>query len=319
LRVAFAGTPPFAATALEALAASGHEIALVLTQPDRPAGRGMRLTPSAVSQAAERFAFPVAKYPTLRDANAQSALREAGLDVLVVAAYGLLLPPEVLQIPKHGCINIHASLLPRWRGAAPIQRALLAGDARTGVSIMQMDAGLDTGPVLLEEAIDIGPEDTTGSLTEALARLGARAVVTALEKLDVLRPRPQDASQATHAPKVAKAEGSIDWTQPSEAIGRRIRAFNPAPGAESRMGGEVVKIWEAIPVPVAGEPGEIVVSDGQRVVVACGRGALELRRVQRAGGKPVSGVEFARGSRLAKGRRFQSANPDFAKPLMPKA
>ena len=319
MRVAFAGTPPFAAAALEALAASGHEIPLVLTQPDRPAGRGMRLTPSAVSVAAERLGFPVAKYPTLRDAAAQAALRAARLDVMVVAAYGLLLPAEVLEIPARGCINIHASLLPRWRGAAPIQRAILAGDMRTGVSIMQMDPGLDTGPVLLEEAIDIHPEDTTGTLTEALAALGARAVVAALAKLGELQPRAQDAARATHAPKVTKGEAVIDWTQPAEAIGRRIRAFNPAPGAETRLGDETVKIWEARPVEAAGAPGEIVVCDGQRVVVACGEGGLELRRVQRAGGKPVTAAELARGARWAKGTRFQNLNPVFAKPLMPKA
>ena len=319
MRVAFAGTPPFAATALEALAASGHEVVAVLTQPDRPAGRGMRLTASAVSEAAERLGLPVAKYPTLRDPAAQAAMREARLDVMVVAAYGLLLPAEVLQIPRHGCINIHASLLPRWRGAAPIQRAILAGDRRTGVSIMQMDAGLDTGPVLLEAAIDIAPEDTTGSLTRSLARLGAQTVVTALEKLGDLPARPQDESQATRAPKVTKGEAAIDWTESSESVDRRIRAFNPSPGAESRLGGEMVKIWEAIPVAGDGQAGEIVVCDGQRVVVACGTGGLELRRVQRAGGKPVSAVELARGSRLAKGGRFQALNQDFAKPLMPKA
>lgn len=319
MRVAFAGTPPFAAVALEALAASGHEIVIVLTQPDRPAGRGMRLTPSAVAQAAERLGFPVAKYASLRDAPAQAALRDVGPDVMVVVAYGLLLPPEVLQIPKRGCINIHASLLPRWRGAAPIQRAILAGDTRTGVSIMQMDAGLDTGPVLLEESIDIAADDTTGSLTQSLAKIGANAVVTALNRLGDLRPMPQEGSRALHAPKVAKSEAAIDWTEPSEAVGRRIRAFNPAPGAESRLGDELVKIWEASPFEASGQPGEIVICDGRRVVVACGRGALELRRVQRSGGKPVTAVELARGSRLAKGSRFQSANPDFAKPLMPKA
>ena len=319
MRVAFAGTPPFAATALEALAASGHEIAVVLTQPDRPAGRGMRLTPSAVSESAGRLGLPVAKYPTLRDATAQAALREAALDVMVVAAYGLLLPAEILGIPRHGCINIHASLLPRWRGAAPIQRAILAGDTRTGVSIMQMDAGLDTGPVLLEEAIDISPEDTTGSLTHALAQLGARAIVAALARLDDLPARPQDASQATRAPKVVRSEAAINWTESSEAIGRRIRAFNPAPGAETRVGDDVVKIWEAVPVQASGPPGEIVICDGQRVVVACGTGGLELRRVQRAGGKPLPAAELARGSRLVQGSRFHDLNPVFAKPLMPKA
>ena len=306
MRVAFAGTPPFAATALEAIAAAGHAIPLVFTQPDRPAGRGMRLAASAVAGAAQRLGLPTRKPQTLRDEAAQRELRDADLDVIVVAAYGLLLPPAVLAIPKRGCLNIHASLLPRWRGAAPIQRAILAGDKRTGVSIMQMDAGLDTGPVLLEESIAIRDDDTGGSLTAALAELGARAIVRALGSLDRLKATPQDAEAAIYAPKISKAEAVIDWNQADHAVSRLVRAFNPVPGAETRFGGEPLKVWEAVPVDTHGSPGEIVASDARHLVVACASGAIELRRVQRAGGKAVSGPDFARGARLAPGAFFET-------------
>ena len=309
LRVAFAGTPPFAATALEAIRASGHDVVLVLTQPDRPAGRGMRLTASAVAEAATRGSIPVLKPASLRDDSTREALREANLDAMVVAAYGLLLPQAVLDIPRHGCINIHASLLPRWRGAAPIQRAILAGDRQTGVSIMQMDAGLDTGAVLLAEPVEIGATDTTGTLTDALAEAGARLIVKALDAIDTLRPIPQDSALATLAPKIAKSEALIDWTQPNDAIGRQVRAFNPAPGAETRLGGDTVKVWETAPSSLSGVAGEILVCDSRSLVVACGRGAIELGRVQRAGGKPVSGPELARGLRLAPGVRFGATIP----------
>ena len=301
MRVAFAGTPPFAAHALRALAAAGHDIVHVLTQPDRPAGRGLRLSPSAVSIVADELRAPLAKPPSLREAVAQQALRQANPEVLVVAAYGLLLPPEVLAIPPHGCINIHASLLPRWRGAAPIQRAILAGDAHTGISIMQMDAGLDTGPVLLQESIAIDPHATAGALTEALARLGARLVVTAVGSLDRLVARAQDPALATLAPKIAKHERIIDWRQDSDRIDRMIRAYNPSPGAETHLAGEVVKIWEANALEGEGPPGEIMEISAGGVRVACGTGVIELRRVQRAGGKAMAAIDFARGIRLAKG------------------
>jgi methionyl-tRNA formyltransferase len=304
LRVAFAGTPPFAVTALEAIVAAGHRVALVLTQPDRPAGRGMRLTPSAVAQAAERLGLTTFKPPALRDAASQGVLLDATADVIVVAAYGLMLPPAVLAMPRRGCINIHASLLPRWRGAAPIQRAILAGDRETGISIMRMEAGLDTGPVLLAKQLAITQDDTTGTVTEALARLGADLITRALEAIDTLQPQPQDPALATYAPKVAKAEASIDWRDAALDIHRRIRAFNPAPGAETRFGADVVKIWEAALVPASGAPGEVIVSDGRQLVVACGSGALQLQRVQRAGGKPVSATEFARGIRIPRGAFF---------------
>jgi methionyl-tRNA formyltransferase len=264
----------------------------------------MRLTSSAVSAAAAREAIPVLKPASLRDESIQQALLTADLDVMVVAAYGLLLPQAVLDIPRRGCLNIHASLLPRWRGAAPIQRAILAGDRQTGVSIMRMEAGLDTGPVLLAETIGIDAASTTGTLTDALSRLGARMIVSALKGLDSLRAVPQDSALATHAPKIAKADSAIDWTQPSEFIERQVRAFNPAPGAETRLGSEAVKVWEALLSPLSGGAGEIIVCDSRSLVVACGRGAVELRRVQRAGGKPVSGAELARGLRLTTGSRF---------------
>jgi methionyl-tRNA formyltransferase len=318
LRVVFAGTPLFAAAALEAIADAGHHIPLVLTQPDRPAGRGLRLSPSAVSAAAERLGIPVLKPATLKDPVAQERLREATPEVMVVAAYGLLLPAAVLGIPRLGCLNIHASLLPRWRGAAPIQRAILAGDARTGISIMQMDAGLDTGPVLLEEAVDIAPHDTTGSLTASLAALGATAIVKALADLPRLQPRPQHDGRATHAPKVTKADAPIDWREPSLQVQRRIRALNPAPGAETRLGSDVLKIWEAHPAEGNGVPGEIVVCDARRLVVACGEGALDILRAQKPGGKPVTGPELARGLRLQTGARMVTPDGPVVKPLTQK-
>ncbi len=304
MRVAFAGTPPFAAAALEAIAASGHDVPLVLTQPDRPAGRGMRVTASAVSETASRLGIPTLKPATWRDEAAQLAMRDSAPDVMVVAAYGLLLPAAVLGIPRRGCINIHASVLPRWRGAAPVQRAILAGDLHTGISIMQMDAGLDTGPVLLAEEIPIGAADTAGMLTQALTQVGARLVVDALRSLDSLRPVAQDSTRATYAPKVVKAEAAIDWTQSNEAIERRIRAFNPAPGAETRLGNDAIKVWEARCAATPGNAGEVLVCDARQVVVACGRGSLELLRVQRAGGKPVAAADLARGLRIAVGTVF---------------
>lgn len=304
MRVGFAGTPPFAATALEAIHAAGHTIPIVFTQPDRPAGRGMRLASSAVGEVAKRLGLVVCKPQTLRDELTQRELREASVDVLVVAAYGLLLPPAVLAIPARGCLNIHASLLPRWRGAAPIQRAILAGDERTGVSIMRMDAGLDTGPVLLEQSIPIRAADTSGTLTASLAVLGARAILSVLEALDTLPLVAQDTAQATYAPKVMKAEAAIDWSQTAESLWRRVRAFNPTPGAEARFAEDAIKVWEAVPVDMHGAPGHVVAADAAGLVVACGTGALALAQVQRAGGKRISGGDFARGARIAVGARF---------------
>jgi methionyl-tRNA formyltransferase len=220
----------------------------------------------------------------------------------VVAAFGLLLPASVLAIPRHGCINIHASLLPRWRGAAPIQRAILAGDATTGITIMRMEAGLDTGPALLTHAHAIGPRDTTGMLTEALAALGARAIVEALGRLESLVPQPQDAARATYAAKIEKAEAGIDWAQPAEAIDRQVRAFDPAPGAETRLDGEALKVWKAEPMDRAGAPGEVLEASPGGIVVGCGRGALRLLEVQRAGARRLPASAFLLGSPLKTGR-----------------
>jgi methionyl-tRNA formyltransferase len=312
LRVVFAGTPPFAARALEALAAAGHSIPLVLTQPDRPAGRGMRLASSAVAQSAERLALPLFKPATLRDPAVVGTLRETAPDVLVVAAYGLILPPEVLGIPASGCINIHASLLPRWRGAAPIQRALLAGDAITGITIMRMDAGLDTGAILAMHELAIGARDTAGSLTDSLSALGARTIVEALARLDALEPTPQDNSRATYAAKIAKAEARIDWNRPAVDIDRMIRAFNPAPGAEARLAGEALKVWDATPVARSGKPGEVLEAEAGRFVVGCADAALQLRVVQRPGGKRLEAADFLRGTPLERGTVLEGAAPRVA-------
>ena len=299
MRVAFAGTPPFAARALEGLLAAGHSVELVLTQPDRPAGRGLGLTPTAVAKSAALHAIPVEKPPSLRDPAAQQRLRELRPEVMVVAAYGLLLPPAVLEIPARGCLNIHASLLPRWRGAAPVQRALLAGDEETGISIMQMAAGLDTGPVLLTMATPIGGRESAGALLQRLTELGATAIVEALARLDELPPQAQDESRATYAAKISKADARIDWTRSAAEVDRQVRAFNPVPGAEGLVGGEVIKVWQAAPIAARGKAGETIPVEGEDLVVACGEGALRLVEIQRAGGRRLPAPEFLRGKRLA--------------------
>ena len=304
MRIIYAGTPPFAVPALEALRAAGHDVPLVLTQPDRPAGRGLKLTPSAVAQAATHAALRVEKPKTLRAPESQQLLREADADVMVVAAYGLILPAEVLAIPRLGCLNIHASLLPRWRGAAPIHRAILAGDTLTGISIMRMDAGLDTGPVLLEKPMPIDDDATTGGLTTTLAALGAAAVVEALERLPSLDPRPQDETRATYAAKISRDDARIDWSAASDAIARQVRAFDPQPGAEARLGEEAVKIWRARPVSGQGTPGEVLSSGADGIVIACGSGALAVSILQRAGGRRLPAAEFLRGHSLEAGARL---------------
>ena len=301
MRVVFAGTPPFAASALAALHAAGHDIPLVLTQPDRPAGRGMKLTASAVGQWARAHGLPVEKPLTLKDHETRARLEAIVPDVMVVAAYGLILPREVLSVPRHGCLNIHASLLPRWRGAAPIQRALLAGDRETGVCIMQMEAGLDTGPVLLSKRVPISAEDTTGTLTVALGDLGASAIVEALSRLNELRPVPQDATLASYAPKVAKTEARIDWARSARDIDRQVRAFNPAPGAETELQGQPLKVWRVGPAEGAGRPGLVLYSRNSRLVVACGSGALELLEIQRPGARRMAVGEFVRGTSIDEG------------------
>jgi methionyl-tRNA formyltransferase len=304
LRVVFAGTPPFAARALEAIVAAGHDVALVLTQPDRPAGRGLQLSPSAVALCAASHGLAVEKPASLKDPQAQLRLRELAPGVMVVAAYGLLLPQAVLDIPSRGCLNIHASLLPRWRGAAPIQRALLAGDEATGICIMQMDAGLDTGPVLLESETPIGPRDTAGSLVERLAAMGAELVVQALAELDSLQPRPQDDARATYAAKITKAEARVDWSRTAAQIDRQVRAFNPTPGAEARMGEDLIKIWEARPVEGTGAPGVVVEAGPSRLVIACGEGCLQLLQLQRPGGRRMGAGDFLRGKPLTADTHF---------------
>jgi methionyl-tRNA formyltransferase len=307
LRVVFAGTPPFAARALEAILEAGHDVPLVVTQPDKPAGRGMRVSESAVSKAAAERGLAAFKPVTLKAIEAQDRLREIGADVMVVAAYGLLLPSAVLDIPPRGCLNVHASLLPRWRGAAPVQRAILAGDSQSGISIMRMDAGLDTGPVVLAYPHAIGARDTAGTLIEALASLGAKAIVAALAGLDSLRAAPQDSAQATYASKIAKAEARIDWTRSAMQIDRQVRAFDPAPGAETVLGGEVLKVWDVEPAAGSGKAGEVLRADDE-LTVACGQGAVALRSVQRAGGRRMSAREFLRGTRVPKGEMLVSAN-----------
>jgi methionyl-tRNA formyltransferase len=296
LRVVFAGTPPFAARALQALARAGHDIPLVLTQPDRPSGRGLKLTASAVSQTATHLGLRLEKPLSLRDPTAHEPIREVHCDVMVVAAYGLLLPQAVLDIPARGCINIHASLLPRWRGAAPIQRAILAGDAVTGISIMSMEAGLDTGPVLLTHEVPIAPRATTGTLTEALADAGAEAIVAALASLDRLAGVAQDESRATYAAKVRKGEARIDWTRSNLEIDRQVRAFDPAPGAEAQLGGEAIKIWSAEPVAGSAPPGSWLSHRAGEAVVACGSGGLRLLEIQRPASRRMPAEAFFRGN-----------------------
>lgn len=306
MKVIFAGTPEFAAQALDAILAAGHEVPLVLTQPDRPAGRGMALQPSPVKQRAVAAGIEVFQPLSLKDAEAQAKVADLAADVMVVAAYGLILPQAVLDLPRFGCLNIHASLLPRWRGAAPIQRALLAGDAETGVCIMQMEAGLDTGPVLLSDAFPIEGDDTTASLHDKLAALGARLIVDALARLP-LSAVSQPAEGVTYAHKIEKAEALIDWSRSAAELDRHLRAFNPFPGAQARFAGQTVKLWAAKPVAGQGEIGTILSVDRDRIVVACGDGALAVSELQKAGGKRLPVQSFLAGHPLKVGDRFDLA------------
>jgi len=301
MRLAFMGTPAFAVAGLDALAKAGHEIACVYTQPPRPAGRGQREVQSPVHVRALELGLPVRHPASFKPAEAKAEFAALGLDIAVVAAYGLLLPQAVLDAPRRGCLNIHASLLPRWRGAAPIQRAIEAGDAETGITIMRMEAGLDTGPMLLKKRLAIAPDATGGSLHDALAPLGAEAIVEALAKLDALVPETQGEG-AIYARKLDKDEARIDWSQPAELLARRIRAFDPFPGAWFAHGGERFKVLgaRALAGP-AGEPGTVVAAP---LVVACGAGALELARLQRAGRAPMDADALLRGYPLAVGTRL---------------
>ena len=284
---------------------AGHEIALVLTQPDRPSGRGLRVAASPVKRFAAAQRIPVLQPQTLKGAHEVEEVRALRADALVVAAYGLLLPPGLLDAGRFGALNIHASLLPRWRGAAPIQRALLAGDRETGISIMQMDAGLDTGPVLAQEKLAVAGDDDAGSLHDRLAALGAEMIVHALAELEAGRARalPQPASGVAYAPKIEKHETRLDWSRPAPELGRAVRAFRPAPGAFALLEGEPVKIWRARVMDASGVPGSIL--EGQdELAIACGSQALAVSELQRAGGRRVSTAEFLRGHRLPPGARF---------------
>ncbi|MBK8062729.1 MAG: methionyl-tRNA formyltransferase [Betaproteobacteria bacterium] len=309
MRIVFAGTPEFAAAALQSLIEAGHHIPLVLTQPDRPAGRGMKLLASPVKQLAERLGLSVHQPAGLRDPHALQPVLDARPDVLVVAAYGLILPPELLGLGRHGALNIHASLLPRWRGAAPIQRAILAGDARTGITIMQMDAGLDTGPTLAMQEVAIDAADTAGTLHDKLAALGARMIVHALQELAAgnVPTHPQPAVGVTYAAKIAKREAALDWRLPAVELERKVRAFNPHPGAHAALRGTQVKVWRARPVAGTGTHGEVLAASDAGILVACGAGqpgALELLELQRAGGKRLSAAAFLQGFALTPGERF---------------
>jgi methionyl-tRNA formyltransferase len=316
LRVGFAGTPEFARAALLAIAQAGYRIPLVLSQPDRPAGRGMKLQASPVAALARERGWPLAQPTGLRlngryAAEAQAAqlqLQAAALDVLVVAAYGLILPPWVLEVPRLGCLNIHGSLLPRWRGAAPIQRAIEAGDSETGITIMQMDAGLDTGPMLLSEALPIGPGTTTAALHDALATLGARLIVATLHEAEHgrLNPQPQPLQGVSYAHKIDKAEAPLDWQQGAPVLERRIRAFDPFPGCTVQLGQESLKVWRARALPAdetstTALPGTVLRADPQACHVACAEGRLELLELQRPGSKRSAAAQVLP-ALLAQGR-----------------
>jgi methionyl-tRNA formyltransferase len=329
MRLIFAGTPEFARVALERLHAAGFQIPLVLTQPDRPAGRGMKLQASPVKQYAQQHGMAVAQPRSLRldgkypedAAAAREAILAARADAMVVAAYGLILPQWVLDAMGGagasrgtrglGCLNIHASLLPRWRGAAPIHRAIEAGDDQTGVTIMQMDAGLDTGDMLLAERLPIGPQDTTGSLHDRLAALGGRLIVEALEiaACGGLQPVPQPVEGVTYAHKIEKAEAALDWSQTAAVLARRVRAFNPFPGAGTALAGEAVKVWSAqteAAAPTGAAAGQVLAADGAGIRVQTGDGVLVLTELQRAGGKRLPVADFLRGFALAPGQVFDA-------------
>lgn len=305
MKVIFAGTPDFAAVALKAIAAAGFEIPLVLTQPDRPKGRGMQLAPSPVKQAALELGLRVAQPEKLRNnAEALQMLKEVEADVMVVAAYGLILPQDVLDTPKHGCLNIHASLLPRWRGAAPIQRAIEAGDAETGVCIMQMDIGLDTGDVVSEHRYTIQPTDTANEVHDALMNLGAAAIVADLQQLKTegrLKSVKQPEEGVTYAQKLSKEEARIDWNESAAVIERKIRAFNPVPAAWVEYQGKPMKIWRAEVVAQQGRAGEVLSCSADGLVVACGENALKITELQPSGSKRMPIAAFAAGHKIEVG------------------
>lgn len=308
MKLVFAGTPQFAAAALGALIQAGHEIVLVLTQPDRASGRGLHPKPSAVKALALEHGLALFQPENLKDATACARIAEAAPDLMVVAAYGLILPQRVLDIAPRGALNIHASLLPRWRGAAPVQRAILAGDSVTGVCIMQMDAGLDTGAVLSRQAIDIAGDETAGTLLDKLTATGAQLIVEVIEMLarGPVKAEPQAKEGMTYAAKIEKREARIDWNVPAQQIARQVRAFNPAPGAVTGFGGSDVKVWRATPCAGTGVPGEVLSVEPDDLRVACAEGALQLQELQKAGGRRQPASEFARGAGLRVGDRFDA-------------
>lgn len=298
MRVVFMGTPAFSVPVLDALIEAGHEIAAVYCQPPRPAGRGKKDRPSPVQARAEALGVPVRHPTSLKPAEAQAEFAALGAEIAVVVAYGLILPQAVLDAPKRGCLNIHASLLPRWRGAAPIHRAIMAGDTETGVCIMQMEAGLDTGPVLLRRAIAIGAEETTGQLHDRLSSLGAEAIVEALSRLDALDPVVQGEDGVTYAAKIDKAEARIDWTGEAREIDRQIRGLSPFPGAWTMVEGKRLKLLACRVAEGSGAPGEVL-SD---LTIACGQGAVAITQVQPEGKGPMVSADWLRGARIAPGQ-----------------
>jgi len=303
MKLIFAGTPEFAVPALAAMIAAGHRIVLVLTQPDRPAGRGMQLRASPVKQLALQHGIPVYQPESLKSPEAQAIVAAAEADLMIVAAYGLILPQAVLDMPARGCLNIHASLLPRWRGAAPIHRALLAGDQETGITIMQVVLALDAGDMLSKAALPIGDRDTTQSLHDALAELGGRLMVETLANLDAITPEPQDPALVTYAEKLRKEEAPIDWNRNATLLSRQVRAFNPFPVAQAAYHGETWRLWMAEAAPGGGDPGTVLdTTDG--ILVACGEGALRLTELQKPGGRRLAARDFLAGHPLRPGDRF---------------
>jgi methionyl-tRNA formyltransferase len=306
MRLVFAGTPEFAERALDALLRTDHQVMLVVTQPDRPAGRGLHAVESPVKRLAQQRGLEVFQPHTFRDPAHIARIGAARPELLVVAAYGLILPQAVLDCALHGALNIHASLLPRWRGAAPIQRAILAGDRETGITIMKMDAGLDTGPILAQRALPIGEQDDTGAVHDKLADLGAQMIVAAVSAVaaGTARFTPQPSEGVTYARKIEKRESVLDWSWPATAIARQVRAMRPVPGVATTFAGETLKLWRAQAVDDIGAPGEILAADARAIVVACGEGALAVFELQRAGGRRLTAAEFLRGKPLARGARF---------------
>ena len=301
MRVTFMGSPEFSVPVLDALVAAGHEIACVYCQPPRPAGRGKKDRPTPVQARAEELGLPVRHPVSLKDAGAQAEFSALKADIAVVVAYGLILPQAVLDAPVRGCLNIHASLLPRWRGAAPIHRAIMAGDTETGICIMQMEAGLDTGPVLLRRETGIGAEETTGQLHDRLSDLGAAAIIEALDRLDDLAPEPQPEAGVTYAAKIEKSEARIDWAWTAAEVDRHIRGLSPFPGAWTEVAGQRVKLLASRVVSGCGAPGQVL---DDALSVACGRGAVQVLRLQRAGKGAQDAAEFLRGMPLPKGSKL---------------